>query len=173
MNTPRLRKSLAALATLVALGMSPAAQAKAVDCDDMDGMLDACFSGLIMQPVRSPSFDDLSIGRFKLTELSDLTGYFSTIGLTFSEVSLWRHGSEVASDSNIADGISFADIGAGRYTVRVSGIVDGPQVGRKVLGAYAGGFAVTPSVPEPETYALLGAGLLAVFFMSRRRNGNA
>jgi hypothetical protein len=172
MNTLTMKTRMAAAAALVALSLSPVAQAKAVDCEDFSGMLDACFSGLIIQPAKSPAFSDLSIGKFTLTGLSDLVGYFMTPGVTFSEVSLWQKGVEVASDSVMADGISFADIGAGKYKVRVSGLVDGPKFFGYKFGGYAGGFAVT-AVPEPETYALFGAGLLAVLFMSRRRGSGA
>jgi hypothetical protein len=170
MNTLTMKKSAAVLATLAALSFSTASQASVTDCSDFDESLDACFSGLVIQPARSPSFSDLSIGRLTLGAVSSLAGYFDTLGVDFSEVSLWSHGAEVASDTTLTDGVSFADIGAGRYTVRVSGLVTGPKLGGSRLGIYQGGFAVTP-VPEPESYALLGAGLLAVFFMSRRRNG--
>jgi hypothetical protein len=169
MMTLTMKKSAAALATLAALSFSAASQAASADCSDVDNSLDECFSGLMIQPAKSASFSDLSIGRFNLTALSNLAGYFDTLGLTFFEVSLWSHGAEVASDSMLSDGISFADIGAGRYSVHVSGLVTGPKLGGVRLGAYQGGFAVT-AVPEPESYALLGAGLLAVFFMSRRRS---
>ena len=172
MNTLKMKTSLAAAVALVALGLSPLAQAKAVDCEDFDSMLDACFSGLIIQPAKSPSFSDVSIGKFTLTGLSDLVGYFMTPGLSFSEVSLWQKGVEISSDTTMADGISFANISAGKYRVRVTGLVEGPKVSGYKFGGYAGGFSVT-AVPEPETYALFGAGLLAVVFMSRRRNSNA
>jgi hypothetical protein len=171
MNTLTMKKSAATLATLAALSFSTASQASATDCDGVDSSYDKCFAGLIIQPARSPSFTDYAIGKFTIGALSNLLGDFATFGTTFTEVSLWSHGTEVAVDDMLSDGVSFADIGAGKYTVRVSGEVTGPKFGGHRFGAYAGGFAVTP-VPEPETYALLGAGLLAVFFMSRRR-GNA
>jgi PEP-CTERM motif len=170
-NTASIKKTVVTLAAVAALGASQASQAAAVDCDELGGMFDKCFAGLIIQPAKSPSFQDLSIGKFTLTALSDLAGFFASPGLEFSKVSLWSGKKVVSTDTDLSDGVSFADIGAGKYSVRVSGLVDGPKFSGYRFGAYAGGFTVTPSVPEPETYALFGAGLLAVFFMSRRRNG--
>lgn len=43
------------------------------------------------------------------------------------------------------------------------------NVGGDNVGALLDNVAVTTAVPEPETYALLAAGLVAVGFMSRRR----
>ena len=170
MYAVQLKKSFAALATVAAMGMaSTSAQAAAADCEGLDSFLDQCFAGLIIEPKKDPSFEDVSIGRLKLTSLSDLAGYFMTPGLSFSSISLWSQGAEVASDSMLDDGISFSGISAGNYKVKVSGLVDGLKLGSYKVGGYSGGFTVT-AVPEPETYALFGAGLLAVFFMSRRRN---
>ncbi len=170
MNTAKLKKSVAALVTLAALSAGSASQAAAVDCEGT--AYDQCFFGLLTQPKNSPSFEDLSIGKLKLTGLSDVVGDFFTFGLDFTEVSLWKNGAAVATDGNLDDGISFDNILKGSYTVRVSGLVGDFSFGKnKVGGVYAGGFTVT-QVPEPETYALFGAGLLAVFFMSRRRNHN-
>jgi PEP-CTERM motif len=172
MTVLTMKKSVASALALLALSLSPLAQAASADCEDIGVSADVCFTGLIIQPKKSPSFSDVSIGKFTLTSLSDLFGSFLTPGLTFSEVSLWQKGAQVSSDSDLTDGISFADIGAGKYNVRVSGLVTGPNSSGYKFGAYSGGFTVT-AVPEPETYALFGAGLLAVFFMSRRRNNNA
>jgi PEP-CTERM motif len=162
---------MAALGAVAALSMASASQAAAVDC--AGAAYDQCFAGLLTQPARSPSFEDLSIGRLSLAGLSDVVGDFVTAGLDFTEVSLWKNGVAVATDSKLDDGISFDNILQGRYNVRVSGLVGDFSFGKnKVGGFYAGGFTVT-QVPEPETYALFGAGLLAVFFMSRRRNHNS
>ena len=170
MNTAKLNKSVAALVALAALGAGSASQAAAVDCEG--AAYDQCFSGLLTQPARSPSFEDLSIGRLSLSSLSDLAGDFFTSGLNFTEISLWKNGHAVATDSTLDDGVSFDNILKGNYTVRVSGLVGDFSFGKnKVGGTYAGGFTVT-QVPEPETYALFGAGLLAVIFISRRRSNN-
>ena len=164
MYAVQLKKSLAALATVAAITASPLAQANSA-C----GIYDFCYAGKITEPAKSPSFDE-KIGKITLTELSDLAGDFLTMGLSFTSVSLWKNGSEVAVDSTAADGFSFDDIAAGKYNVRVTGLAEWAFSKSKVGGFYMGGLNVTPAVPEPETYALFGAGLLAVFFMSRRRN---
>jgi hypothetical protein len=154
MNTEKLKKSVAALVTLAALGASSASQAAAVDCNG--AAYDQCFAGQLTQPKSSPSFADLSIGKLSLGGLSDLTADFFTDGLTFTQISLWKNGAAVATDSNLGDGISFDNILQGKYTVRVSGLVGDFAFGKnKVGGIYAGGFNVT-AVPEPETYALFG-----------------
>ena len=168
-----MNKYIAALATVAALGAtSESALAAKADCERIGTSLDQCFAGVIDDSKKDASFEDLSIGRLKITGLSDLVGYFETPGITFSSISLWAKGHEVASDSKLDDGISFSGIAAGQYKVKVSGLVDGLKGhDDDKFGRYAGGFTVT-SVPEPETYALFGAGLLAVFFVSRRRKND-
>lgn len=54
-------------------------------------------------------------------------------------------------------------LGAGAYTLTLIG------TNSAGIGSYAGNLAVTP-VPEPETYALLLAGLLGIGFIARRRS---
>lgn len=53
---------------------------------------------------------------------------------------------------------------AGTYTLQVRGMVSG-----LAGGSYAGVLNVTPPIPEPETYALLLAGLGMVGAMARRK----
>jgi hypothetical protein len=52
---------------------------------------------------------------------------------------------------------------AGPYYLSVSGLADGSSGGQYML-------SITAAVPEPETYALLLAGLALVGFVARRRN---
>jgi PEP-CTERM motif len=55
-------------------------------------------------------------------------------------------------------------VGAGSYYLNVSGIANGPQG-----GLYNGSLSVA-AVPEPQTYAMLLAGVGVMAFIARRRN---
>ncbi|TDP62215.1 FxDxF family PEP-CTERM protein [Roseateles toxinivorans] len=68
------------------------------------------------------------------------------------------------SFDSLAANKTFLSVTAGNYFYRVTGTVDGKNGGSYLLSS-----SITP-VPEPETYALMLAGLAAVGFISRRRN---
>jgi PEP-CTERM motif len=71
----------------------------------------------------------------------------------------------IGSDNTPADGFSFGNLAAGNYALNVLGLAEGSQG-----GFYAGGMiAQTAPIPEPETYALMLAGLGIVGFIARRR----
>jgi hypothetical protein len=71
----------------------------------------------------------------------------------------------IGSDNTPADGFSFGSLAAGSYALNVLGFATGSQG-----GFYAGGLiAETAPIPEPETYALMLAGLGIVGFIARRR----
>ena len=70
-------------------------------------------------------------------------------------------------------GFSFDDVASGTYTVSLSGMLTGMfpnPLDQKFSGLFLGGFRVIPQIPEPETYALLLAGLLTIGFVARRRS---
>lgn len=73
----------------------------------------------------------------------------------------------VGADTKPTDGFSFAGLAAGSYTLVVQGKANG-----KLGGAYGGVvYAETSPVPEPETYALMLAGVGLIGFVARRRAG--
>jgi hypothetical protein len=67
-----------------------------------------------------------------------------------------------ALDTNPDDGFSFSGLSAGTYALTFLG---------SGTGGYGGYYTVTTPVPEPQTYAMMLAGLCAVGFVAvRRRN---
>jgi hypothetical protein len=87
-------------------------------------------------------------------------------------VSLFQGSTLIGTDWS-PGAFSFANLGAGSYSFFVNGRVDlelgfpGGQVG------YRGSITFTPkAVPEPNTLALTGLGLLALAFAMRRRFSN-
>jgi hypothetical protein len=68
------------------------------------------------------------------------------------------------TDNDAADGFEFLGLGAGSHTLMVWGSYTGPKKNY-------GGFISASPVPEPETYAMMLAGLGALGFLARRRQG--
>lgn len=68
-------------------------------------------------------------------------------------------------DFNALDGFSFSGLAAGTYT----GKLGVNSFGRSTLELSV--TAITTPVPEPETYAMMLAGLAALGFLARRRQG--
>jgi PEP-CTERM motif len=130
-------------------------------------------------PAFGTSFTDFVIGTITLGSTSNLSGLVfaaDEIGfpgpfnftltldaVTFTSATV---GALVDADASAA-GFSFSNVAAGSYIVKASGLLDGSGQLSKlaVLGV---DYTATP-VPEPETYALMLAGLCAVGFMVRRR----
>jgi hypothetical protein len=82
-------------------------------------------------------------------------------GVKFTEVKLNGFDFDIMNAGMLSVASGTSTSGALPWTLTVKGTTDG-------LGSYGGQLSVTP-VPEPETYALMLAGLGAIGFMARRR----
>ena len=69
----------------------------------------------------------------------------------------------IGTDNTPSTGFTFSGLAAGNYALNVLGFATG-----STGGFYAGG-AIATTVPEPETYALMLAGLGIVGFVAARR----
>jgi hypothetical protein len=144
--------------------------------------LNASAALIVADPFTGTSFTDLTIGTISVLSLSDLSGSlfsFSSISstipfplsftldaVTFTSASV---GSLAGDLDPTAGGFHFANVAAGDYLVKASGTLDnsGQVHGLALVGA---SYTVTATpVPEPETYALMLAGLGIVGFVASRR----
>lgn len=132
-------------------------------------------------PIVGSSFTDVTLGTISVASLSEVTGSlfsapsinipYSPFILTLDQVTFTSSavGSLVGDLDPSAAGFHFKNVVAGDYIVKVSGTLDGS--GQFPGFALAGAnFTVTATpVPEPETYALMLAGLGIVGFVASRR----
>ena len=112
---------------------------------------------------------------YSVTNFSSIPGQFNTILATLSLISnpdgiLFNADDAVLRTSVTPGGNSLAltwsASSAGNYYVAVGGLSNGTQG-----GIYNGAISVT-AVPEPETYAMMLAGLGALGFLARRRRND-
>jgi len=157
-------KGLLATAGVAAAMASAPAHAANVPCPP-GSTLDKCYFGIAAGD--DTGFTDWKVGTLSLgAGLWDLTGYFDAIGASDLSVSLV--GATTLTDGP-AGGISFASVAGGDYAVRISGDFTFPTFFGTHLALYGAGFDIKSAVPEPETYALLLAGLLAIGYVASRR----
>jgi hypothetical protein len=126
----------------------------------------------------SGSFSDVLLGQITLGGTSTVggtTSYVTSYNLfgmdftlpvvTFSSVSLYLNGLSVGTSNSNA--FTFANLGAGTYSLKATGSVAGG--GSNFIAAQ---YQVT-AVPEPETFAMLLAGLGVMGAIARRRKAAA
>ena len=117
---------------------------------------------------------------FSIDAPSGVSGTANTYALTFGRIDLLDIDNlmiEVWDNTHPGGGTLFATfagdnvtnwigtLGAGQYHLDISGVF-GPNASG---GQYSVALNAVPAVPEPETYALMLAGLGALGFMARRR----
>lgn len=118
---------------------------------------------------------------FVIDTSSELSGAANTYSLSFFGINLlninnlmiavWSstHPNETGAPLGSFAGnnvtTSLGTLGAGQYHLDITGDIGSTAVG----GNYSIALNAVPAIPEPETYALMLAGLAGVFFMARRR----
>ncbi len=95
------------------------------------------------------------------TALTTLTLMSNVDGILFNGDDTFVSSSSTPGGASI--GLSVSAQAAGMYYINVTGITTAPAG-----GIYTGAISVT-AVPEPETYAMMLAGLAALGFLARRR----
>jgi hypothetical protein len=118
----------------------------------------------------SGSFSNQSLGSFDVLSLSNVAGslgFAPTLEFPFGSLTLgpvtFSGGSVGTTYTFTGNTFSFANVAAGTYSLSASGSVSGGG-----YGLIAAQVAVTP-VPEPESYAMMLAGLGFMGAIARRR----
>lgn len=174
-------KSLAAAVAVASMALSGAASANSNSTDW--GVHDLAELGTGSHFFESGSFSD--IWSFSLAQTTDLTS--TTVAINLPKVFGIGNGvvnlfSGKANDA-VADTLvgsynfdgstgdtahTYASLLSGSYFYQVNGTITGPLGGTYALASSAAPSAAAP-VPEPETYAMLLAGLGVVGIAARRR----
>jgi hypothetical protein len=154
--------------------IKPIAAAIVVALSSIGANAGTIFSGVAV----GPSFSNLVVGTIHITGLSDLSGYFTaatdvsfgpSLNLTLDSVSFTSGtvGSLIDSDLS-ATGFSFHNVAAGDYVVTASGTL--ANNGQMHNTAFVRANYEVSAVPEPETFAMLLAGLGLMGAIARRRS---
>ncbi len=95
---------------------------------------------------------------------------WNKLSIDVTSVSLWGGTlGGTLTDASLSDGFDFAGLGKGHYTLAVSSFVDSGEGYYTSKVGYAGAIMTVSPVPEPETYALMLLGLVAIGTFARRR----
>jgi len=138
-----------------------------------EGSADAGYNATFWNTGVSSVFDDWISFSIPVDSSGDGSSNIISLGgggITFTALNLYEDAVVIAT--GIIDGsnslLSFAD-GAtpGNYTLNIAGYKLNPAA----AASYAGNISISP-VPEPETYAMLLAGLGMIGFSIRRRKSD-
>lgn len=95
----------------------------------------------------------------------------SNLGLPYDPDTVRQRGDFSVSEGNPWSGLFLVKTDATAYTLgnKAIGYFQAGEEGQSPAGGFIGGFVPTPPVPEPETYALMLAGLGLIGLAARRR----
>jgi hypothetical protein len=145
------------------------------------GVLDGSPSVLLVTNLGTPGSSFEEYANFSITEAANVAaaantyalsfmGFFNVVDIDDLSIEVWDgvhpNGANLIgtfSGDNVTTALG--TLGAGQYHLDISGTFGAQAIG----GQYSIALATVPAVPEPETYALMLAGLGAVAFVIRRR----
>lgn len=157
----KLKSSVVALGLAVSASMASAALIAPTS-------VSGSFSDKVLATITVPSLSGV-IGEVLVGTGTVFFGStpFTLSPVSFSSVTLGGHA--LTDFDPVADGFQFIlpSLAAGTYTLEISGVTGG-------LGLVAGDYiltppTITPSIPEPQSAALLLAGMGAIGVVTRRR----
>lgn len=170
---------IAAVAMVLGIGLSTAvANAGILSMSSWEGNTSAGYSANFGNPGVNSTFDDALT--FSIPSDASGNGTINVVGLSdstfsFTKFTLWEGSTDTtfsgATGSNTSS-LNFSGGAApGQYRLNVAGTRGGS------VGSYAGNIVIRPAVvsaiPEPETYAMLLAGLGLLGYSARRRKNDS
>lgn len=141
--------------------------------------LSASAATILADPFLGSSFSDLTIGTIHIGGTSNLSGNFfaaSSVAFPGFSMSLQQVTFTSGTVGSLTDldptpaVFNFHNVASGDYLVKASGFLSGPA-SIPYLAFVGANYTVT-AVPEPESYAMLLAGLGLMGAIVRRRNNS-